>query len=193
MCALAAVPPITTGPGLGGLADWLQALPRGACVTLLNDHNLPAVGGELQDFPFWALILHNGPGAASWRSAAKQMLPGPHAVPAAPRAHSSPADRGASSFLPPDPFPLAAVAPDGAHGCENYGIRNLKLRHIKADPRNMQHLRQSINIAMYKSAIVLAGGWRGVGAACQVRSGGFVLQEVLAPVVAYQAAGCIPF
>lgn len=54
----------------------------------------------------------------------------------------------------------------------------------------MQHLRQSIDIPMYKSAIVLADGWRGVGAARQVRTGAPVLQEVLAPVVAHQAAGC---
>lgn len=41
--------------------------------------------------------------------------------------------------------------------CEARGITSLNLRHVRADPRNIFELSNSVDISQYKAAIVLAG------------------------------------
>ncbi|GAB4820157.1 hypothetical protein N2152v2_007203 [Parachlorella kessleri] len=43
------------------------------------------------------------------------------------------------------------------------GLQSLRLRHIKADPRNMSEVRAHIDIACFKSVVVIADAWWGDG------------------------------
>ena len=38
------------------------------------------------------------------------------------------------------------------------GIENLKLNHVKADPRSRTQLQNALDIGQYKACIVLTGG-----------------------------------
>ena len=48
------------------------------------------------------------------------------------------------------------------------GIENLKLNHVKADPRSRTQLQNALDISQYKACIVLTGGLMGgwVGGCC---------------------------
>lgn len=37
------------------------------------------------------------------------------------------------------------------------GIKNIKLRHVRADPRDLEQLRRSIDLSKINTALVLAG------------------------------------
>lgn len=45
--------------------------------------------------------------------------------------------------------------------CEQYGIRSLRLRHVRGDPRSRSEMQRLLDVTRFKAAIVVCGGFWG--------------------------------
>lgn len=59
---------------------------------------------------------------------------------------------------PPHPHPNPNPHPTPSEArCEQYGIRNLRLRHVRGDPRSRSEMQRLIDVRSFKAAIVVCG------------------------------------